>query len=321
MRLVFMGTPEYACPTLACLVHSEHEVAAVVTGPDVRPPRGGGLHPTPVKREALRHGLTVLTPATLRNNPALREALAGLKADVFVVVAFKILPRSLYALPRLGSVNIHASLLPRYRGAAPIHWALINGETETGLSSFVLNDTVDTGDLVLQERVPIDPADTFDSLYARMAALSGPFALRSLERLADPAFAPIPQDGTAATPAPKVTPEDALIDWGFPAPLVHNFIRGLSSVPGAYSTFRSRRVKILGSRPVVDAPAAPGAPPGAIVPDRRRLLVQCASSALELTRLVPEGKKGMDGVSFLNGLQPQPGERFGATPHNIQDPV
>ncbi len=319
MKVVFMGTPEFARAALVCLAESDHEVAAVVTGPDERPPRGGGFQPTAVKGEALRRGLPILTPPKLKN-PQLHEELAALQPDVFVVVAFKILPRSLYTLPRFGSINIHASLLPKYRGAAPIHWAIINGEAETGLSSFILNETVDTGDLLLQERLPIAEDDTFDSLYARLAQLSGPFALRSLERLADPSARPIPQDNAGATPAPKIGPEDATIDWGFPARYVHNFIRGLSSVPGACSTFRGRKIKILGSRLADLPPAPPDTRPGTILPDRRRLLVACANSVVELTRLVPEARKPMDGPSFLNGMQPKADERFGDPPPQDQEP-
>lgn len=318
MKLVFMGTPEFARATLACLAESDHEVAAVVTGPDERPPRGGGVCPTPVKEEAIRRGLPVLTPPKLKSAP-LREQLAEYRPDVFVVVAFKILPRSLYALPQLGSINIHASLLPAYRGAAPIHWALINGETETGLSSFVLNETVDTGDLLLQEREPIADDDTFDSLYARLAGLSGPFALRSLERLADSAFTPAPQSDAAASPAPKIRPEDAMIDWGFPARYVYNFIRGLCSIPGAYTFFRGRKTKILGGRIADDVTSPADTPPGTILPDRRRLLVQCAASVIELTRVVPEARKPMDGRAFLNGIQPHAGERFGEVPPKFQE--
>lgn len=313
-----MGTPEFACAPLASLIASDHDVAAVVTRPDERAPRGGRMRPTPVKKLALQHELTVLTPAKLKSN-RLREELTDLRPDLFVVVAFKILPRSLFTLPRLGSINIHASLLPKYRGAAPIHWALINGETETGLSSFVLNEKVDTGDLVAQQRVPVSREDTYDSLYARLSELAGPFTVQSVDRLGDKNFEPLPQAHHQATPAPKITPADAMIDWGLPAEHVYNFVRGLCSVPGAYTFFRGRKVKILACEPVSDVEVGRDTPPGTILPHRKRLIVQCAASAVELTRVVAEGKKEMDGMSFLNGLRPAEGERFGEIPKAFQE--
>jgi len=313
-----MGTPAFACQPLACLHESSHDVVAVVTGPDERSARGNRLRPTAVRREGERLGLPVLTSPKLRSR-ALREQLGELAPDVFVVVAFKILPRSLYTIPRLGSINIHASLLPKYRGAAPINWALINGETETGLSSFLLNDTVDTGDLILQEKVMIPEEENFDSLYARLSERAGPFALRSLDRLADDHFTPIPQDDSLASPAPKLTAEDAMIDWGFPAARVHDFVRGMSSIPGAYTFFRGRKVKILACRVADNVPSDHPAAPGTILPEKKRLLVQCAGSAVELLSVLPEGKKPMDGRSFRNGVQPSPGERFGEVPNEFQE--
>ncbi len=318
MKVVFMGTPEFACKPLACLVQSDHEVVAVVTRPDERSRRGGEMRPTAVKREALRHGLPVLTPAKLKSK-SLREELRAFDPDIFVVVAFKILPRSLFTLPPRGSINIHASLLPKYRGAAPINWALIKGETETGLSSFVLNESVDTGDLVLQETVPISGQDTFDSLYSRLSEKAGPFCVRSLERLESDNFEPIPQDHGAATPAPKLTPGDATIDWDRPASDVRNFVRGMSSVPGAYTFFRDNKVKVLECRVANDIEASPDTSPGMILPHKKRLLVQCSGSAVELTRVVPQGKKEMDGLSFKNGLRPEDGERFGEIPKGFQE--
>lgn len=312
MKVVFMGTPEFACKPLVCLNESPHDVVAVVTGPDERSPRGGKMRPTPVKQQALSCGLNVITPSKLAGRK-LRDNLSQFDPDIFVVIAFKILPRKLYTLPRLGSINIHASLLPRYRGAAPINWALINGDKETGLSSFLLNDKVDTGDIVLQQKFSIDDNENFDALYARLSDQAGPFALRSLDRLADNNFVPIRQDNTEATPAPKITPENAMIDFGFPAGHVRNFIRGLSSVPGAYTWFRDCKVKFLDSD-IYDGDTNPGARPGTIIPHRKKLLVQCADSALEVRQLLPQGKKAMDGGSFINGFRPNDGECFGEVP-------
>ncbi len=317
-----MGTPEFARRPLACLAESKHKILAVVTGQDEPLPRGNEVRPTAVKQEALKRGLDVLTPARLKDKQ-LRQTLREYDPDIFVVVAFKILPRQLFTLPKYGSMNVHASLLPKYRGAAPINWALINGERETGLSSFVLDEKVDTGDLVLQEKVGISDEDNFDSLYARLSELAGPFLLKSLDLLESRDFAPIPQDHSQATPAPKITAEDALIDFGFPAKHVVNFVRGLCSVPGAYTYFRGTRVIILrctksqeGTGPSGESAAAPGT----IIPSRKRLLVQCADSLIEIQELKPQGKTKMDGRSFLNGYRPGEGDYFGIQPerHGIE---
>lgn len=309
MKLVYMGTPEFARVPLTHLVQSRHTVLAVVTGQDKAVGRGRTMMPTPVKTEADRLGLPVFTPRTLKSKQ-LREDLAALRADLFVVVAFRILPESLFSVPTLGSINVHGSLLPKYRGAAPINWALINGETETGLSAFFLKPTVDTGDVIAQQRISIEPEETFDELYLRMAAAAGPFLVDTLDRLESGSLKPVPQNDSRASAAPKLTPEDGLIDFGFPGRLVVNFVRGLSSKPGAYTWFRGRKIKILGARQAEEA-VGQDIRPGTILPHKKRLLVACANSAVELTRLVPEGKKEMDGVSFINGMRPEAGALFG----------
>ncbi|MEW5994535.1 MAG: methionyl-tRNA formyltransferase, partial [Candidatus Zixiibacteriota bacterium] len=279
---------------------------------DERSPRGGRMCPTPVAAKADSLGLPVLKPVSLKDD-SLVETLSGYAADLIVVVAFKILREKLYTLPRLGSINIHASLLPRYRGAAPINWALINGETETGLTSFFLRKKVDTGDIIMQESVSINDDDTYDTLAARLSELAGPFLLRTLDMIERGQASPVAQDDELATPAPKISPFDALIDFGFPAERVRNFVRGLSSQPGAYTHFRGRRVKVLSCHVYQDDSSREKAalPPGSVVSDPKRLIVQCANSAVEIDKVLPEGKKLMDGTSFLNGFKPQPGERFG----------
>lgn len=315
-----MGTPGFACKPLACLAESKHELVAVVTGPDEPTSRGRKTLPTAVCCEAIEHGLPVFKPAKLKSRK-LRESLAELRPDLFVVVAFKILPQKLYTLPRLGSINIHGSLLPKYRGAAPINWALINGEKETGLTSFVLNDTVDTGDIILQERVAIEPDDNFDSLYARMSDRCGPFLLQTLDMLDKGDFVPVIQDHSLASPAPKITPENAMIDFGFPAHNVTNFVRGLSSVPGAYTFFRGRRMKVLEcsstDMSMIDEKGS-SERPGSIIKHKRKLLVRCAGSVVEISKIMPQGKKTMDGTSFVNGYHPAEGECFGELPEQIE---
>ena len=312
MKIVFMGTPEFARANLAALCESRHEVVLVVTGPDKPSGRGRRLQPTGVRIEAERHGLPVLTPRSLRSEE-LREQLAALQADLVVVAAFRILPPALLTVARLGAINIHASLLPRYRGAAPVHWAIINGDTETGLTSFFLAESVDTGDIIAQERVPIGREDTYDSLHDTLCRRTGPFLLHTLDLLERGDYTPIPQDDSQASRAPKLRPEDGLIDFGFPAENVYNFVRGLSTRPGAYTWFRGKKLKVHFCR-IVEAGAGDDVRPGTVLPDHRRFLVQCRGSAVELTRVVPEGKREMEGTAFLNGYRPRPGEVLGEIP-------
>ena len=304
-----MGTPVFACKPLTALFGSRHEVVAVVTGCDKRRGRSGTTGSTEVCGVAYELDLPVLKPTTLKSSK-LYDQLAALEPDLFVVVAFRILPERLFTLPKYGSINLHASLLPKYRGAAPINWALINGETETGLTSFFLKKSVDTGDMILQEKIAIDETDNYDSLAAKMAERAGPFLLQTLDLIEQPDFKPQVQTNQLATPAPKLNPEGAMIDFGFPAENVNNFVRGLSSRPGACTTFRNMKVKILAGR-VVGTTVTENIRPGSVLQDKKRLLIQCAGSTIEITSLIPEGKKEMDGRSFINGFRPEPGELFG----------
>jgi len=309
MKIIYMGTPGFACKPLMALHESDHEVQVVVTGQAKRRGRRGEDCPTDVCCTAHDLNLSVLTPKSLKSRK-LHDQLAELHPDLFVVIAFRILPESLFSLPRYGAINIHGSLLPKYRGAAPVNWALINGEKETGLTSFFLNRQVDTGNVILQESTPIYDKDNFDSLYDRLSEMSGSFLLKTLELIEQPDFVPQAQLDAEATPAPKISPFDAMIDFGFPADRVRDFIRGLSTRPGAYSLFRGRKLKVLAGE--VDGAAAPAdLRPGTIITDKRRLLVQCSRSVIELLEVLPEGKKLMDGRSFINGLRPQPGELIG----------
>lgn len=309
MKLVFMGTPEFARAILVELAVSRHELAAVVTGPDKPAGRNRKLQPTEVRVEAERLGLPVITAGSLKSD-VLREKLAAFNADLFVVAAFRILPPSLINLPRKGAINIHASLLPRYRGAAPINWALINGETETGLTSFYLKEKVDTGDMILRERVAIAPTDTYDSLHAKLSGLAGRFTLRTLDLIERGQTEAEAQDDTMATPAPKIQPEDARIDFGQPAERVHDFVRGLATKPGAFTVFRGNKLKVHRAA-VVDEQPESGSTPGSLLPHKKKLLVACQPGTLELLRVVPAGKKEMDGGAFINGFRPQAGESFG----------
>jgi len=312
MKIVFMGTPEFARANLVALAESQHEILAVVTGLDKPVGRHRHLQPTVVRREAERQGLPVLMPKSLRSK-SFRQELAKLDADLLVVAAFRVLPPSLIGVARYGAINIHTSLLPKYRGAAPVNWAIINGETETGLTSFFLRETVDTGDIVHQQRVPITLNDTFDSLYERLCAATGPFLLKTLERIEKKEYTPVPQEDTQASYAPRIRPEDGLIDFGFPAENVRNFVRGMATRPGAYTFFRGKMLKVHFCE-IAEHSGSSDTRPGAILDDRRRLLVQCNRSAVELTRVVPAGKREMNGCAFVNGYHPQAGEVLGERP-------
>jgi methionyl-tRNA formyltransferase len=312
-----MGTPEFAQPPLVCLHKSRHEVVAVVTGRDKPVGRGKKTQPPPVRQLADDLGLPVLMPTSLKS-AELQDQIKALSPDLIVVIAFRVLPEKLYTVPRLGAINIHGSLLPKYRGAAPVNWALINGETETGLTSFFLQKKVDTGQIIQQEETEIDDNENFDSLYARLSEMAGPFLLNSLDLIERDDFAPTGQDHSLATPAPKITPFDAMIDWGFPARNVHNFVRGLSSKPAAFTFFRGKKLKVLRSA-VAKEKAVGGLRPGSILPDRKRLLIQCAGSCIELLMVGPEGKKLMDGRSFINGFKPTENELFGESDKKFEE--
>lgn len=312
-----MGTPEFACKPLLALHESRHEILAVVTGRDKRRGRRGMPCSTDVCCTAKDLSLPVLTPKSLKSEKFYKE-LSAYEVDLFVVVAFRILPERLFSLPKYGAINVHASLLPGYRGAAPINWVLINGEKETGLTSFILRKEVDAGDIVLQEKVNIEKDENYDSLYRRLSEISGTFLLRSIDLLEKGDFKPIPQDEKLITPAPKIQPFDALIDFGLPAPKVRDFVRGLSTKPGAYTFFRGKQIKITECR-VAGTSGSTTTRPGTIINERKHLLVQCAGSVIEILTLIPEGKKPMDGISFLSGARLKSGELFGDAIQNIKE--
>jgi len=308
MNVVFMGTPGFACPALAALAESPHHLAAVVTVPDKPSGRGRKTTACEVKRTALALNVPVLQPADLRDKAFLDE-MSELKADVYTVIAFRILPKKLYSIPPSGSINIHASLLPKYRGAAPLHHALLNGETETGLTSFFLTQKVDRGDIIDQTTAPIGPDENFTSLSARLSEMAGPFLLKTLDLIARPGFAPRRQDSSLATPAPKINTEDCLIDWSRDDRQVHNHIRAFSERPGAFSYLDGQKIKILGStRTVPESPLS--LQPGELLAENKKLYIGTAHAPLQITTVQPEGKKAMTALSFINGYQIQPGQKM-----------
>lgn len=299
MKIVFMGTPEFACEGLTALANSRHEVLAIVTVPDKKSGRGQKLSPCEVKIRALDMGLKVFQPENLKSESFIEE-MKALDADLFVVIAFRVLPKKLYMVPQFGAINIHASILPKYRGAAPINHAILNGETETGLTSFFLARKIDGGKIIDQEKIHILPDENFSSLYNRLSQISCPFLLRTLDKIEKQDFSPIEQDNSKASPAPKITPEDCLIEWNKKAIDVHNQIRAFSEKPGAFSYFEGKKLKILESRLDIEEEVEKLSP-GHIWANKKNLYAGTGNGLLRILRLQPEGKKIVDAPAFING--------------------
>jgi len=302
-----MGTPDFAVPTLAQLAESRHEILAVVTNPDRRKGRGRKLAAPPVKEKALELGLPILQPASTKE-PQLREALEALAPDLFVVVAFSILPRRLLAVPRLGSVNLHPSLLPAYRGAAPIVWAVVNGETETGISTFLLNPRVDAGDILLQRRVSIGPDETAGELEARLCPIGAAMVVETVDGLEDHSLSGQTQSQQGVTRAPKLEKEDGRIHWQHGASQIRNLVRGLNPFPGAFTTWQGQPLKIHRAQ-LTDGAGAPGTILQA--DPRAGLVVACGEGALVLEQVQPAGKASMPATAFLLGNPAEVGAELG----------
>lgn len=308
-----MGTPAFARRSLEYLYNNtRHEILAVITGPDKRSGRGLKVIPTDVKSAATSFGLPVFTPVSLKDENFI-EHMRNLRADIFVVVAFRILPKKLFSIPPHGSINLHGSLLPKYRGAAPINWAIINGETETGLTTFFLKKKIDTGNVIYQEKIEIGPEETFSELYDRMSEMAGPVLEKTLDLIETGEVNTITQDENLATPAPKITPFDCMIDWGFPSRNIVNFVRGMSLIPGAFTYYRGKKLKILHAGES-EITAGEKYRPGQIIKDKKRLLAATADGAVEIIELLPEGKSKMSGSQFLRGYRPADDEVFGQRP-------
>lgn len=304
MNVIFIGTAPLGVPTLRALAQ-RHRVLAVFTQPDRPAGRGFVLTPPPIKQVALELGLPVYQPEKINREA---EFIKSLNPDVIVVVAFgQFLSKKLLAIPKFGCINLHASLLPKYRGAAPIQWAIINGERETGLTTFILNEEMDAGDILLQERVPISDEDTAGTLHDKLAELGPDLVLRTLEGLEKGTLIPRPQDHSQATFAPKIESTLGQIDWSQPARKIFNLIRGLNLSPGAYTFWEGQRLKLYASRVV---PSSSIFPPGCVI-DSERLIVRCGEDALELTEVQPAGKRRMSGRDFVNGYKIRIGAKLG----------
>jgi methionyl-tRNA formyltransferase len=300
-----MGTPEFAVPTLETLLGHRYSLPAVVTAPDKPRGRGQQVSSTPVKRTALKHNIPVLQPESLLDAPFTTQ-VRDLHPDLIVVVAFRILPRELFALPRLGSINLHASLLPRYRGAAPINWAIINGETETGVTTFFLQEKVDTGNILLQRAVPIGPEDDAGSVHDTLARIGADVVLETVRMIEEGRAIPKAQDNALVSPAPKIFKDDCRIRWNQPAAKVHDFIRGLSPHPAAFVQHNGKVIKIFRSALTDLAPTTAGE----VNVDGESLLVSAADCRLAILELQQEGKTRMNAAEFLRGYRIASGERF-----------
>jgi len=294
-----MGTPEFAVPSLEILVENGWNVVAVITAPDKPKGRGQKMIPSPVKEAAVKHGIPVLQPTNLKD-PAFISELAGYKADLQVVVAFRMLPEAVWNMPPKGTFNLHASLLPNYRGAAPINWAIINGEKETGITTFFLKHQIDTGSVIFQEKEPIHPEDNVGTLYERLMAKGANLVLRTIQAIDEDKVQPIEQDeSNAIHEAPKLFKETCKIDWDKSAVSIHNLIRGLSPYPAAWTTIDDKICKIYKSEPAQENKSLEV---GAYETDGKTYLnFQTGDGTLSILELQLEGKKRMAIADFLRG--------------------
>lgn len=301
MRVVFFGTPAFAVPTLQALLGAGHEVLGVVAQPDRPSGRGQQLSSPPTVEAARAAGLPVFQPTKLKSGE-FPEQFAALAPDVAVVVAYgRILPPALLAVPRRGCINIHASLLPRWRGAAPIQWAVIEGDAETGVCTMQMAEGLDTGDLLLVERTPIGPDETAAALFERLAPIGAALLVRTLAELDQ--IVPARQPEAGVTYASMLTRELGVIDWNLPAATLHNRVRGLFPWPGTSFVYAGQTVKLLSTRLVEGA-----GPAGSVLSDAR---VACGQGALELLQVQTPGKRAVSGAEFLRGARLQPGDRLG----------
>jgi len=308
LTLIFCGTPQFAVPTLEALVHGGLPVRLVVTQPDRPRGRGLALAPSPVKQSALALDLPITQPENIKNNDEFRAQLTALKPDAIIVVGYgRIIPQWMIDLPRLGNINLHASLLPKYRGAAPIQWVIARGETTSGVTTMRIDAGLDTGDILLQKEISINPTDTSETLAPALAAIGADLMVDTLRGLQAGTINPRPQDHENATLAPILRKEDGRIDFHLSAQEICNRLRGFQPWPGAFTTFRGKSLHVW------DAAASQRSlPTGELLVESDRLFVGCGrATALALLEVQPEGKKHMAVRDFVHGYRPQTGEKLG----------
>lgn len=295
LSIVFMGSPDFAVPSLEKLASSHHNIQAVVSSPDKRRSRGGDPVPTEVKKKGAELGYPVIDAEDL-SSIEFRNQLKAIEPDLIVIVAFRILPKSILEIPGLGSINLHASLLPKYRGAAPIHWAIINGEKETGCTIFFLDEKVDTGEIINQKKIGIGPNETTGDLYNRLKEMGADLLLQSVNDIASGTYNRLPQNDELATPAPKLVRGNTRINFEKNAAEVHNLIRGLHPFPLAWCNFSGEKVNIHQAVPNNGTRLKPGH----LEYSDGKLLAGCGSGSIEIKKLQLPGKKRMTGTDFAN---------------------
>ena len=304
LRIVFMGTPDFAVPSLDILVQHNYKIVGVITAPDKPAGRGQQLHQSAVKKYAVEKNLTVLQPEKLKNADFINE-LKALEPNLFIVVAFRMLPELVWQMPEYGTFNLHASLLPQYRGAAPINWAVINGEKETGVTTFFLQQEIDTGNIILQEKINIEDEDNAGSVHDKLMDIGSQLVLKTVQQIEENSVTEQPQELTTSKHAPKIYTETCFIDWNKPVLEIHNLIRGLSPYPTAFTHLDGKVLKVFKSEVVLrqaqDDSALAQNDKAYLTDNKTYLSFKCANGYLVILELQLEGKKRMKVDDFLRG--------------------
>ena len=314
MRIIFMGTPDFAVPVLESLINSRHEVVAVVTQPDRPKGRGKNMQFSPVKECALAHNIPVMQPVNV-SVPEVIDELRAYEPELIVVVAFgQFVTKKIREMPKYGCINVHASLLPKYRGAGPIQWAVINGERESGVTTMYMCREIDKGDMLLKDTVTLDPKETGDSLHDKLSMMGGPLLLKTIDQLEDGSAVRIPQCEEESTYAPKLEKTMGNIDWTMDADRIERLVRGLNSWPGTFTKIHGKTVKIwdcdVVRQETLTENQAAATPGTVIVSEKDQLIVKAGNGALSLRMLQPEGKKNMTVDAYLRGYPIAQGELF-----------
>ncbi|OGC74927.1 MAG: methionyl-tRNA formyltransferase [candidate division Zixibacteria bacterium RBG_16_40_9] len=309
MQVIFMGNDQFAIPSLKALLDNNYQVQAVVTSPDKPQGRGLKLLPMPVKAFGQERKLLLWSPSDLKSDDFLKQ-LQETKPDVIVVVAFNILPEEVFSVPPLGTVNLHPSLLPKYRGAAPMQWAIINGDEETGVTTFLIEKKIDAGQIIMQRRVKILPEESYGELSERLSKIGAEVLLESLKLIQQSNFKPLPQADSISSKAPKIKKEDCRINWSKSAQNIKNLVRGLSPEPGAFTTYKDKMVKIFKTEILDDKSYDNGFGEVVSASDKAGLVVKTGQGSLKLASLQLEGKKIISGEEFVRGYKIKTGEKF-----------
>lgn len=309
LRIVFMGTPNFAATSLQALLDGPDKIVAVVTQPDRAKGRSKKLQPSPVKIIATETDIPILQPTSDIKSKEFHNGLVSYKPDLIVVVAYgRLLPKNILELPPLGCVNLHGSLLPKYRGAAPIQWSIINNDEEVGVSVMQMDEGMDTGDVLCRSRIPADPDETSATLFDKLATLGSDTLLNAIKGLKEGTLVPIPQNDSLASHAPRLKKNDGLINWATDAHILHSLVRGLDPWPTAFTFLHGKRLKLFAPEIIhIDTDAEPGT---ILQADKRGFLIACGNNALQFHQVQPEGKKKMSTDVWLRGAQIAPGTKF-----------